>query len=340
MTVREYLLSDRNLTRIATIKRGKQFFYIVGSGETRTDAKKFNRCLKIFRYFAQHISKPVFDSMCTFYMFYVPGETNSKDDIMAFEEDIATRFNMYVMTQHWHIQETFTGKFEIPSDFRLVSSTWRPDNYCPCYEEVIHTITASIDQANCKRGNREFCLDGNVSDYLDFEISEGYYDISEQYEEEKKMGIEYDDLTAANEYLHQIWLIRSNNGFLTEKQEKVADLMSEYMPMKIPDTIFTEYEFANHEFDYIRGDEECGNCEKTLCFDGLPPRNNGNTCCFCPIEENTTEPEPTEPKAKPIESKAKPIESKAKLTEPKSNNWVLLLLAMCGIILMIMSLVL
>jgi hypothetical protein len=138
--------------------------------------------------------------------------------------------DLYVMTMNtdsWPYVADYNGKgWEIDT---LDTSLWRPEDCNALWEEVFHTITEAYN-----RVDPEFSFsEGPLRTYMDADIRDGSYDISEQnrYEEGH-----YDKETAVNEYIHQIWAIQfaGEEAKLNEHQQKALQFMREKgVPMQL-----------------------------------------------------------------------------------------------------------
>tara|TARA_B100001750_G_scaffold78604_1_gene62388 strand:- start:1665 stop:2483 length:819 start_codon:yes stop_codon:yes gene_type:complete len=141
------------------------------------------------------------------------------------EVKIESLFGNYVMTMKsniWPYIPSFSSADCSLSLTELNTSLWRPETYNALWEECFHTVTEAIN-----RVNPDFSFDhGSIlGSYMQADIDNGSYDISEQNELEDDG---YDFLTGVNEYVHQIWLINLCNrqDILNQYQLSVLEHIS------------------------------------------------------------------------------------------------------------------
>ena len=141
------------------------------------------------------------------------------------EVKIESSFGNYVMTMKsdiWPYIPSFSSSDCGIDLTKLNSSMWRPETYNALWEECFHTITEAHNRIN---PNFNFNQGSILGNYLQADINDGTYDISEQNQLEEDG---YDFVTAVNEYVHQIWLINlcDTKNILNEHQLAVLEHMS------------------------------------------------------------------------------------------------------------------
>ena len=131
------------------------------------------------------------------------------------------------------IQSLF-GNYVMTMKSNIWPSLWRPETYNALWEECFHTITEAINRVN---PDFSFHHGSILGSYLQADIDNGSYDISEQNELDDDG---YDFLTGVNEYVHQIWLINLCNrqNILNQYQLSVLEHIS---AVGVPLTVNPDY---------------------------------------------------------------------------------------------------
>ncbi|MDC0230640.1 hypothetical protein OAK19_01615 [Aureispira] len=220
-------------------------FYIIASDEkprgeysTGNDSGKdvFEHSVRLFSNFLDQDEDgkvdqallPVVKGLKSRFLF-ASGYQNFVDQVI---EDIYEKNkNLYVMTMNtdsWPYVADYNGKgWEIEA---LNSSLWRPENCNALWEEVFHTITESYSFYD---PDFSFSIGKPLRTFMDTDIRDGTYDISEQNSYENG---HYDIETAVNEYIHQIWAIQfaGKENKLNEHQQKALQFLKDKgVPMKL-----------------------------------------------------------------------------------------------------------
>lgn len=138
------------------------------------------------------------------------------------EQSIDRQSGRYVMSMKsdiWPYMPSWNGTgFTLTA---LRSSMWRPARMSALWEEVFHTYTEAmasrLEAWNFEPGSP-------LGRAMQDDINAGDYDTEEQNREESG---DYDVRTAANEYLHQIWVIQKGGlaEVLSQPQQRVLSLM-------------------------------------------------------------------------------------------------------------------
>ncbi len=219
-------------------------FYIVASDEKpqSEDSKRDNTGKEVFehsvRLFSNFLDQdedgkvddgmlPVLDGLKSRFLFASGYQEFVYDVIKAVKKRNKKLYVMTMNTDSWPYVADYNGKgWEVDT---LDTSLWRPEDCNALWEEVFHTITEAYN-----RVDPDFSFsDGPLRTYMDDDIREGSYDISEQNRYEKG---QYDRVTAVNEYIHQIWAIQfaGEEAKLNEHQQSTLQFMRDKgVPMQL-----------------------------------------------------------------------------------------------------------
>lgn len=209
-------------------------FYIVSSNEASENIDNFpsveaevifNDAVKLFSNFLDQNEDGVIDNdqlsqALAQHLMFVIGPRDFVDEIT--ESNYLSDNNIYGMamfTDEWPYNKNYNGKdFTIQN---LNSSTWRPASMSALWEEVFHTITEGFNRFDNSFG---FETGNTLRDLMNQDIDNGTYDISVQNQEENG---NYDEVTATNEYIHQIWAIHfaGQSSKLNTYQSQALDFM-------------------------------------------------------------------------------------------------------------------
>ncbi|MCR9145223.1 MAG: hypothetical protein NXI24_23495 [bacterium] len=130
------------------------------------------------------------------------------------------RYMMSMKTDIWDLQLDFE-KFEIEPGEALNSSTWRPPGTGALREEAYHTITEAMRYYNSAWS---FDRGSKLHTWMAADRKRGLYDTEEQNIEEDG---QYDDATAVNELIHQVWIFDQAGAAdqLTANQKRILKLI-------------------------------------------------------------------------------------------------------------------
>ncbi|MEQ9362869.1 MAG: hypothetical protein RIF32_01420 [Leptospirales bacterium] len=137
-----------------------------------------------------------------------------------FTERNLGHYMMSMKSDVWDIRYDF-GKYEIASGERLNASGWRPPNAGSIREEAYHTITEAMNRYD---PNWSFKPGSKLHGWMDGDRRRGLYDTEIQNAAEDG---QYDDATAVNELIHQVWIFNQAGGAgrLTANQKNILNLI-------------------------------------------------------------------------------------------------------------------
>ena len=170
----------------------------------------------------------IFKSMKKNFVFAI-GYANTLEE---HEEEIDQKFHRYVMSlksDKWDVNYKLRS-IHIDTNQRLDSSMYRPEGYSSSWEEAFHTITEARNRVGSKWS---FTAESQLFEWMDADRKRGLYDTSEQNKEEEG---HYDEETAVNELIHQVWLfyLAGAEKNLTSNQKRVLRLIKRsQLPLKV-----------------------------------------------------------------------------------------------------------
>ena len=182
-------------------------------------------------------------------MFFLIGNLSSVKKHSSLIQTNFKRYTISMQTDKWpYVKNWPVGNFTNTKitlsegkykDFpNLTSSTWRPEaknaadgGFNALWEETFHTITTAYNRSE---NTFSFAKNSFLQKAMDADRTNNKYDTSRQNSAENG---KYDDITAVNEYIHQIWLyqLTGNESKLSKNQKKILNHINETLsPLDFP----------------------------------------------------------------------------------------------------------